>query len=65
MPTHKQVKDLRCPAVKGLPDDDVRLLHDSIMRIAQMRRSIEETDHQLALSKKALGQSRELLKRLR
>jgi len=64
MPTRKQIKDLRCPHIKGLPERDVHLLHHSIVQIARMRRSIEETDHQVALSEKALEQSRELLKRL-
>ena len=64
MPTRKQIKDLRFPNIKGLPEGDVRLLHASIVQIARMRRSIEEADQQLALSKRALEQSRELLKRL-
>jgi len=63
MPTRTQIKDLRFP-IKGLPEGDARLVHDSIVQIARMRRSIEETEQQLALSKKALEQSRELLKRL-
>jgi len=64
MPTRKQIKDLRCPNIKGLPKDNVHLLHHSIVQIARMRRSIEEMDRQLALSYKALKESRELLKRI-
>jgi hypothetical protein len=65
MHTRKQVNDLRRPNIKGLPDDEVHLLHHSLEQIAWMVRSIEKTDQQLMRSYKALEQSRELLKRVR
>jgi hypothetical protein len=64
MPTRKQIGDLRFPNIKGLPDDDVHLLHHCIVQITRMRRSIDETDRQLALSYEAVKQSCELLMRL-
>jgi hypothetical protein len=61
----KWIDALRCPNVKGLPDDVVRTLHHSIVDIVRMRRSIERTDKALELSMLAAFESCELLKRVR
>jgi len=61
----KRIEDLRCPNLKGLPDDVVHTLHHSIVDIVRMRRSIERTDKVLELSMLAAYESCELLKRVR
>jgi len=65
MRTRKQIESLRCPDIKGLPDDVVHILHHSLVDIARMRRSIEYTDKALEHSTRAASESWELLKRLR
>jgi len=40
----KRIEDLRCPAVKGLPDDIYHVLHHRFVEILKMRRSIESAD---------------------
>jgi hypothetical protein len=64
MPNRKRIEDLRCPNIKGLPENVVQLLHRSLVEIAHLRRSIENTDQQVALSSKAVFQSCELLRRI-
>lgn len=59
----KWIEDLRCPNVKGLPDDVVYILHHSLVDIVRMRRSIECTNKILELSMQAAAESCELLKR--
>jgi len=60
----KQIEDIRCPAIKGLPEDTVHLLHCSVVDIVKMRRSIDSTDQAIALSSKAIFDTCELLKSL-
>src|SRR5262245_20841243 len=60
----KQIEDIRCPAIKGLPEDTVHLLHYSVVDIVKMRRSIDSTDQAIALSSKAIFDTCELLKSL-
>jgi hypothetical protein len=53
----KWIEDLRCPNIKGLPED--------VVDIVRMRRSIERTNKILELCMQAAAESCELLKRLR
>jgi len=59
----KRIEDVRCPAVKGLPDDIYHILHHSFVHILKMRRSIEIDDALIASSLKAIIQSMDVLKR--
>jgi len=61
----KRIEDVRCPAVKGLPDDVYHLLHHSFVHILRMRRSIASADAHLDRSWEAILESREMLQRLR
>ena len=40
----KRIEDVRCPAIKGLPDDAYHMLHHSFIEIVKMRKSIESSD---------------------
>ena len=40
----KRIEDLRIPAIKGLPDDIVHMLHHSFVGMTRMLRSIESAD---------------------
>jgi hypothetical protein len=64
MPNRKRIEDLRCPNIKGLPENVVHLLHRSLVEIVHLRGSIENTDQQVALSSKAVFESCELLKQI-
>jgi len=61
----RRIEDVRCPAVKGLPDDVYHILHHSFVHILKMRRSIESADALIDTSMEAILKSREVLKRLR
>jgi len=61
----KRIEDVRCPAVKGVPDDIYRIRHHSFVEILKMRRSIESADAHIDLSMKALADSLDVLDRLR
>jgi len=61
----KRIADVRCPVVKGLPDDVYHILHHSFVHIIRLRRSIESADAQVDRSREAILESRELLMRLR
>ena len=65
MPDRKRIEDLRVPNINGLPRGVVQTLHDSIVHIVRMRRSIEGVHRDLEQSKLAAFESCELLKRLR
>jgi hypothetical protein len=65
MPTRKRIEDVRCPKIKGLPEDIVRILHHSLVEIAIMRRSIESADRDVERSLLAVFESCELLRELR
>jgi hypothetical protein len=54
---------VRCPAVKGVPDDIYDVLHQSFEDILKMRRSIESMDVLIEASMKVIYQSRDALKR--
>ena len=54
-PPRKRVEDVRCPAVKGLPDDIYHMLHHSFVDILKMRRSIESLDVLIATSGRPLN----------
>jgi hypothetical protein len=61
----KRVEDVRCPAVKGLPDDVYHILHHSYVEILKMRRSIESADVHVDMSRDAVIDSWYVLKRTR
>jgi hypothetical protein len=56
---------VRCPDVKGLPDDIYHILHHSFVEILKMRRSIESADAFADKSREAIIEAREVLKRVR
>jgi hypothetical protein len=60
----KRIEDVRCPAVKGLPNDMYHMLHHSFVHILKMRRSIESADAHIDASMKALVDSLDVLERL-
>jgi len=64
-PRRKRIEDVRCPAVKGLPDDIYHILHHSFVEILKMRRSIESADAHMDTSREAVPKSCEALKRVR
>jgi len=59
----RSIDDVRCPAIKGLPDDIYHMLHHSFVDILKMRRSIEKLDVLIEASMKAIYQSRDVLKK--
>jgi len=59
-----RVEEVRCPAVKGLPEDIYHMLHHSFVDILKMRRSIEKFDALIEASVKTIHQSRDLLERI-
>ena len=61
----KRIEDVRCPAVKGLPDNIHHMLHHSFVDILKMRRSIESADVHIEASEKAIFESCDVLKRVR
>ena len=61
----KRIEDVRCPLVKGLPDDVYHILHQSFVEILKMRRSIESADARIDESMKAVIESCDVLERLR
>jgi len=65
MPTRKRIDDIRCPAIKGLPEDVVHILHHSLVEIAIMRQSIESANQEVERSLLAVFESCELLRELR
>jgi len=60
----KRIEDVRCPAVKGVPNDIYHILHHSFVEILKMRRSIESADAHIDKSREAVLKSREALKRV-
>jgi len=60
-----RLEDVRCPAIKGLPDDIYHVLHHSFVDIVKMRRSIESSDAVIDTSRKAVAESWDVLKRMR
>ena len=64
-PRRKRIEDVRCPAVKGLPDDIYHILHHSFVEILKMRGSIESVDAPIDTSREAVIDSRDMLKRTR
>ena len=65
MLTRKRIEDIRCPMIKGLPQDIVHILHHTLVEIAIMRRSIESADREVERSLHAVFESCELLRTLR
>jgi hypothetical protein len=61
----KQIADVRCPNIKGLPDDIVYMLHQSFVGILRMRRSIERADYAVESSRKAAIEGLGMLARLK
>jgi hypothetical protein len=61
----KLIADVRCPDIKGLPDDIVHMLHHSFVGIVQMRRSIERADLAVESGSKAAIEGLALLERLK
>jgi hypothetical protein len=61
----RHIEDVRCPTVKGLPDDIYHILHHSFVEILKMRRSIESANGLIDTSKVAALESREVLECLR
>jgi len=64
-PPQDCIGGIRCPAIKGLPTETVNLLHQSMVEIVQLRRSIEYARIGVDHSWRAVLESRDLLKRLR
>ena len=64
-PRLKCIEDVRCPTVKGLPDDIYHILHHSFVEILKMRRSIESADRFVDAPREAILESHDMLKRLR
>ena len=60
----KRIEDVRCPDVKGLPDDIYHILHHSFVDILKMRRSIESVDALIVVSEKSIIETRDMLKRV-
>jgi len=56
---------IRCPDIGGLPEDTVILLHNSLVHIVRMRRSIEAANRQVQRAKAAACDSERLLADLR
>ena len=61
----KRIEDVRCPTVKGLPDDIYQMLHHSFVDMLKMRRSIETVDALIDASRTTALESRDVLKRAR
>jgi hypothetical protein len=51
------IEDVRCPNIKGLPDNIYHMLHHSFIEILKMRRSIESMDAGIEQSTKAIVES--------
>ena len=64
MERRRTVADVRCPAINGLDDNIVHVLHHSMTTLVHLRRSLEVTDLQIKRSMDAALESKELLKRL-
>jgi len=60
----KPVDTVRCPRIEGLADDVIALLHQSNVRLVQMRRSLELTSMHIERSREAVRESRQLLSRV-
>jgi len=58
------VDRIRCPDIEGLSEDTVILLHNSLVHIVRMRRSIEAAERQLERAKAAAANSERLLAQL-
>jgi len=63
--TQHRIDHMRCPAIEGLDSDTVHMLHQSMVQIVQMRRSIERIELQVHRSRCAAYESEDLLRRLR
>jgi hypothetical protein len=61
----KRIEDIRCPAVKGVPNDIYHILHHSFVEILKMRRSIESADALIDKSMKTVAETLDVLDRLR
>ena len=61
----KHIEDVRCPAVKGVPNDIYHILHHSFVEILKMRRSIESADALIDMSMKTIAETLDVLDRLR
>ena len=59
------VDRIRCPAIKGLPRETVHILHDSLVSLVHLQRSIEGARLQVDRSCDAVRESKKLLHRLR
>jgi len=59
----KRIEDVRCPVVNGLPNDIYHVLHHSFVEILKMRRSIESAYAHIDMSREALIDSWDVLKR--
>jgi len=64
MERRRTVADIHCPAINGLDDDIVHVLHHSMTTLVRLHRSLEVTDLQIKRSRDAALTSEELLKRL-
>ena len=61
----KQIQDLRCPRIGGLPVDTVHFLHRSLAQLIILRRGLEDSNIQIERAKHAVFEARTLLERLR
>ena len=62
--TQHRIDHMRCPAIGGLDGDTVHMLHQSMVHIVQLRRSIERAELQVHRSWHAAYESEDLLRRL-
>ena len=51
--TQNRIDHIRCPVIEGLPTETVHMLHKSLVKIVQMRRSIEGAQLQIDHSRHA------------
>lgn len=59
------IDQIRCPAIQGMPRETVHMLHDSLVGLVYLRRSIEHTQLHVDRSLDAVRECEKLLHRLR
>ena len=64
-PTGNTTQDLRCPAINGLPEHMVHMLHHSLTELVRLRRGLETTNKQIEQARQTALSASELLRQLR
>ena len=62
--TQHRINHVRCPVIQGLDRDTVHMLHQSLVEIVHMRRSIERAELQIGRSLAAATDTMQLLGQL-